>query len=178
LQDAHALTDDPHFVDIDGADNILGYTAAGGGRDGGGDDNFHLSKNSPAIDRGHSWAALAGDLEGPGRSDDPGTANAGTIEYMQTNVGSQFAITGTARNWWSDNGAWTLTLPFAFPFYDASYTSVTVSSVSALRIGSTLTTPTVRTSCWPIGASRRSGITCEPIAPATTSSSIRPPPAR
>jgi hypothetical protein len=140
-QDAHSLIDNPQFVDINGADNILGYTAAGGGHDGGSDDNFHLSKNSPAIDRGHSWAAFPGDIEGPGRSDDPGTANAGSIDYVQSNVGNLFALTGTARNWRSDNSAWTLTLPFAFPFYDASYTSVTVSSEGFLHfagLGSTV----------------------------------------
>src|SRR4030095_5788958 len=93
----------------------------------------HLSKNSPAIDRGHSWAASIGDLEGPGRSDDPGTANAGSSEYMQTNIGSVLPVAGAAKNGRSTNNSWTLTLPFAFPFYDASYTSVVVSSEGFLH---------------------------------------------
>ena len=132
-QDAHALANDPDFVDINGADNILGYTAAGGGRDGGGDDNFHLSKNSPAIDRGHSWAAFPADLEGSGRSDDAGTANAGSNDYVDTNLGNLFAAVGTARNWRSNDSFWTLTLPFAFPFYDTTYTNVVVSSEGFLH---------------------------------------------
>jgi hypothetical protein len=74
-QDANALADDPDLVDIDGADNILGYTAVGGGRDGGDDDNFHLSKNSPAIDRGSPALAPPADIDGFARHDDPGIPN-------------------------------------------------------------------------------------------------------
>ena len=52
---------------------------------------------------------------------------------MDTNLGNLFAAVGTARNWRSNDSFWTLTLPFAFPFYDASYTSVIVSSEGFLH---------------------------------------------
>jgi parallel beta-helix repeat protein len=47
--DAHGGTRDPLFVDADGADNLLGYTA---GADHGLDDDFRLSASSPALDAG------------------------------------------------------------------------------------------------------------------------------
>ena len=76
-QDAHSISADPKFVDLDGADNVLGYTNNGGGYDGGADDNFELSAGSPAIDRGDNAVAPARDLIGASRADDPGTPNSG-----------------------------------------------------------------------------------------------------
>jgi len=74
------------------------------------------------------------DLESMLRADDPGVANAGAPDYVEHGLGgSLFAATGTALGWRSDNTYWTLGLPFAFPFYDASYTSVTVSSEGLLQ---------------------------------------------
>src|SRR4029078_9691199 len=43
-QDAHGVQGDPTFVDIDGADNVLGFASAKGGYDGGRDDNFYRVK--------------------------------------------------------------------------------------------------------------------------------------
>ena len=136
-QDANSLVGDPLFVDIDGADNTLGYAPVGGGfRDGGPDDNFYLSKFSPAIDRGDRWNATATDLEGFGRVDDPGTPNAGRNDYFAAVLGSsQFAATGTAQNWRSNNTYFTYTLPFPFPFYDSAYTTAYVSTEGFLQFG-------------------------------------------
>ncbi len=63
--DAHSISADPDFLDIAGADNILGYAlVAGAYRDGGADDNFYLDAGSPAIDSGDSWLAPADRLLG------------------------------------------------------------------------------------------------------------------
>src|SRR5262249_10902583 len=98
------------------------------------DDNFYRVKFSPAIDRGDSWNAPATDVEGFTRVDDLGTANQGSPDYRESDLGSSlFAATGTAKNWRSDNTAFTLSLPFSFPFYDGSYTSVSVSTEGFLQ---------------------------------------------
>ncbi len=39
-----------------------------------------------------------------------------------------YTITGVAQNWRAHDGVWELTLPFAFPFYDRSYTKVYVNA--------------------------------------------------
>ncbi|MCA9138255.1 MAG: right-handed parallel beta-helix repeat-containing protein, partial [Planctomycetales bacterium] len=75
--DANSLTGDPGFLDIDGADNILGYIADGAGYDGGLDDNFVLTANSIAIDRGDTASAPLFDILGNARVDDPGIINGG-----------------------------------------------------------------------------------------------------
>src|SRR5439155_10990480 len=48
-RDQHSSSLNPLFVDLDGADNLPGYT---GGADHGLDDDFHLQPGSPAIDKG------------------------------------------------------------------------------------------------------------------------------
>ncbi len=53
----HSLYGNPDFVNIQGSDNVLGYSTKGGGYDGGKDDNFHLSAGSPAIDAADPWFA-------------------------------------------------------------------------------------------------------------------------
>ncbi|HEV3340661.1 MAG TPA: LamG-like jellyroll fold domain-containing protein, partial [Pirellulales bacterium] len=129
--DSHSLFTDPRWVDISGADSVLGYTTANGGYDGGVDDNFYLSAGSPAIDRGYSWPALNSDMLGVGRRDDPGTTNAGGPDYVETQLPSSlYSAGGTPQNSHAGTGgsSFTLSLPFAFPFYDGRYTSVTVSS--------------------------------------------------
>ncbi len=72
-QDLNSLVGDPLFVDRNGADNVLGYSTSGA-IDGGADDNFFLTKLSPAIDRGAILVAT--DFYGNARGDDTGTANA------------------------------------------------------------------------------------------------------
>ena len=75
-QDANSLATAAGFVDVNGADNVLGFRAADA-YDGGLDDNFYLRKNSPAIDRGNATLAPPTDREGFPRADDPGTDNFG-----------------------------------------------------------------------------------------------------
>ena len=158
--DANSVEGNPGFVDIDGADNVLGYVAAGGGIDGGLDDNFYRGKNSPAIDRGNSWFAAATDIEGFGRFDDPSIANAGGVDYSVTTLPPAFAATGTATNWRSDDNYWNQAIGFNFPLYGINYTSVNVGSNGLLQFAST--------SPWPgdpsnSTASLNSGIRIAPL---------------
>jgi len=76
-EDAHSSFGNPLFVDIDGADDVLGYTTTGTGYDGGRDDNFYVRRLSPAIDAANSPAGPATDRYGQARVDDPGTTNTG-----------------------------------------------------------------------------------------------------
>jgi hypothetical protein len=122
---------DPLFVDMDGADNVLGYSTLGGGYNGGADDNFYLKKLSPAIDRGDAWNAPTTDIIGANRFDDIGTPNLGSPDYAESNLGSSlFTDMGTAQGWRSNGTYWTLAFPtgFSFPFYGDNYTSVYVST--------------------------------------------------
>jgi Ca2+-binding RTX toxin-like protein len=48
IQDANSLAVDPLFVDIDGADNVLGWSATGDGRD----DDFHLKSTAGSFHGG------------------------------------------------------------------------------------------------------------------------------
>ena len=91
-QDANSLAADPLFVDIDGADNILGYTTAGGGINGGNDDNFHRLQNSPATDRGDSWNASRSISRVPRPQNDTGTINAGPTNVDAERVNLQVSL--------------------------------------------------------------------------------------
>ncbi len=123
-QDARSAEGDPRFVDVDGADNVLGWVASGPGGlpyDGGADDDFYLSAGSPAIDAGHSWFAPTSDAEGSARADDPSTPNAGSPQYAASpSAAGQFARTGT-REARFNNSYFLYNLPFAFPFYGTTY---------------------------------------------------------
>jgi parallel beta-helix repeat protein len=137
-KDANSVAADPSFVDIDGADNVLGYVASGGGQHGGLDDNFYRAKNSPAIDRGSSWNAQATDIEGFVRADDPNTPNQGSPQYYPNQIAPTIfgpASVGTAQNWRADDAGWSLTLPFGFNFYGVTYTTAFVSSNGFLQFG-------------------------------------------
>jgi hypothetical protein len=70
--DAKSTGADPLWVDINGADNVLGYSTQG---NRGTDDNFQLHGGSPAIDHADSPAALPEDMDGFGRVDDSGTVD-------------------------------------------------------------------------------------------------------
>ncbi len=79
--DARSLEGTAAFVDPAGADNILGYTAAGGGFDAGPDDNFFvIGAGSEIIDRGETWKAPRTDILGQGRMEDPGQPNIGAAD--------------------------------------------------------------------------------------------------
>jgi parallel beta-helix repeat protein len=129
----HNVTADPFFVDIDGADNVLGYRSSDQ-FDGGLDDNFYPGKNSPAIDAADSWNAPYADALGYVRFDDPGLANAGTNDYFISQV-TATAPTGTAKNWKSDDTFFTSTIPFNFPFFGTNYTTAYVSTNGFLQVG-------------------------------------------
>ncbi len=132
--DGNSVAANPNFVDINGADNVLGYNPAGEGYDGGLDDNFYIKKDSPAIDRGWSWAGPKVDITGMPRVDDPATVNLGSDDYWEQNLGtSQFALVGVAQNWRSDNYRWSYTIPFSFPFYGVDYTQFYVSTEGFLQ---------------------------------------------
>ena len=135
-RDAHSLSADPLFLDIDGADNVLGEQGVPEGN--GFDDNFGLQAHSPAIDRGETWNASVTDLLNRPRQDDPGTTNAGAPRYVESSLGANlFAATGTAQNWRANDSVFTLTFPagFTFPFYGVNYTSVFVSTNGLLQFG-------------------------------------------
>ena len=139
-QDAHSISANPNFVDIDGADNVLGYTTANNGANDGADDDFYLSAGSPAIDSGYSWSGDSTDIEGIPHTDDPGTPNTGSPDYVPAvQSSSLFTSGGTAQNWNVGSGGtyWTLSLPFTFSFYGVNYTSVNVGSNGMLMLGST-----------------------------------------
>ncbi|MFO1009128.1 MAG: M6 family metalloprotease domain-containing protein [Planctomycetota bacterium] len=58
--------------------------------------------------------------------------------YTFQDLGSQpFALGGTPQNWRSDEQVWSLTLPFAFPYFERNYTKVYVSSNGFLDLAPT-----------------------------------------
>ena len=133
-QDATSIQGDPGFLDVNGADNVLGFTTAGGGFDGGRDDNFFVIAGSPAIDRGDTFAAPPNDITGSPRFDDPNTPNSGTNDYSETDAGAgAMPEVGVAQGWRRDNSSWGLNLPFEFPFYATTFDNVTVSSEGMLH---------------------------------------------
>lgn len=134
-RDLRSVEGDAEFVDIDGPDNVLGWTAASGGRDGGADDNFFITAGSPAIDRANVYLAPATDITGSPRIDDPGMINSGRPVLVE-NVLSQslFVAGGVAQNLRSTNNARFLTLPFAFPIFGETVTTLYVSTEGYLEL--------------------------------------------
>ncbi|NBB78443.1 MAG: PKD domain-containing protein, partial [Verrucomicrobia bacterium] len=129
--DANSIFADPAFFDKDGADDIFAYVEIGGSLvDGGIDDNFHLLKNSPAIDRGFFLDTPVVDLEGDSRKDDPGTANQGSDRYDPTLQASQLFQTGSGDSQFmrGDDGSYFYGLPFDFSFFGKTYDRLEISS--------------------------------------------------
>ena len=130
-------TGNPDFVNMDGANGILGGPASAVGA--GADDDFELQKGSPAIDAANWYVAPASDLLGQPRDTDPGTSpktGVGYPLYVQTNGAAIAppAISGmTSLGLNSAGGVISYTLPFSFSLYDTSYTKVTVSSQGYLQ---------------------------------------------
>jgi hypothetical protein len=136
LQDQNSVAGDPLFLDIDGSDNVFAYDPSGNGYDGGRDDNFYLSAFSPAIDRADEWAAPLTDIFGSGRVDDPAVPNLGSPDYVVADLGSNdFTNTGISQGWRLNDTYRTLNFPpgFTFPFYESSYSSVSVSTEGFLK---------------------------------------------
>ncbi|MCB2027589.1 MAG: right-handed parallel beta-helix repeat-containing protein, partial [Rhodoferax sp.] len=95
-KDADSKYGDPLFLDIDGADNILGERELVAGN--GFDDNFGLRANSAAIDAGNMYFAPPTDIDGLARRDDPSTANTGDGLPLYVATAQPFAnfpLTGT-----------------------------------------------------------------------------------
>ncbi|MGA2254402.1 MAG: right-handed parallel beta-helix repeat-containing protein, partial [Thermoguttaceae bacterium] len=135
-QDAHSLSANPQFVNITGADDLLGYTQVNGiYADYGEDDNFYLSAGSPAIDRGDSWTAPLTDIQGFTRQDDPGTPNQGSPDYFPAAASPQpaFPSGGTLLSFGTNNFSYAYTLPFSFSFYGQTYTKVYLASDGFLQ---------------------------------------------
>jgi hypothetical protein len=61
-QELHGLAVDPQFIDVDGADNVLGY----GNTDGGADDDFRVSSTSLTIDAGDPSSYFLGEPQANG----------------------------------------------------------------------------------------------------------------
>ncbi len=58
------------------------------------------------------------------------------VPYYESDLGTNaFAEVGTARNWKSDEGSWTLSLPFDFPYYNDMYDEVRVSPNGMMFFG-------------------------------------------
>jgi parallel beta-helix repeat protein len=132
--DAQSLFGDPLFIDKDGRDNLSGFAVATG--DSGRDDNYYVSKNSPAIDSGDSWKGPVTDLFGQVRRDDPGTVNTGSLDYIATGLGSSgFTSTGSSMFLSSANSYTSFTLSTPFPFYGQNYTTVYVTTEGYLVLG-------------------------------------------
>ena len=132
-QDTSSIESDPLFIDIDGADGILGYQPSEIHVNNGADDNFVLAKNSPAIDAGYSWMAASGDTT----HDDPGVANTGSADYYPVvSQKEDFAETGTAMNWQSSDRVYPYSLPFNFELYGVSYSTIYISTSGNIQFGS------------------------------------------
>ncbi|MEO1525824.1 MAG: right-handed parallel beta-helix repeat-containing protein [Planctomycetota bacterium] len=137
-----SLEADPDFIDIDGADNTIGYDPlanSGNGYDGGLDDNFIVRKDSPTIDRGNGNFATGTDIQGSPRLDDPDTANVGAPQFSsETDLGSNLFDDdgGIAQNWRGFGSRWNYLLPFTFNYAGADYNDVWVSASGFLQFGS------------------------------------------
>ena len=137
-----SLEADPDFIDIDGADNVIGYDPlanSGNGYDGGLDDNFIVRKNSPTIDRGNGIFATTTDIQGSPRLDDPDSTNVGTPQLSaEADLGSSLfnSSAGVAQNWRSFGARWNYALPFTFNYAGVDYNDVWVSSSGFLQFGS------------------------------------------
>ncbi|MBT9456787.1 MAG: right-handed parallel beta-helix repeat-containing protein, partial [Burkholderiaceae bacterium] len=126
-QDAGSKAGNPMFLDIDGADNVLGDKGVTTG--GGSDDNFGLRAGSAAIDAGSMWTGTGLDIEGRPRRDDPSTANTGEglpLYVGSAMGGSSFANVGTKLPLRHTDSSALVNLPFEFTFYGKTYTSVRV----------------------------------------------------
>ncbi|MEO6842783.1 MAG: right-handed parallel beta-helix repeat-containing protein [Bradyrhizobium sp.] len=139
LLDAGSREGNPDFIDIAGADNVLGGpdTALGGGQD----DNFTPGKNSPAIDASDAFLQLATDFLGQSRHDDPATANVGIGQpvYDPTVVTATTIPTGTVLSGsegYAGNYA-AYTLPFKFNFYGLGYSTIYISPTGAIFFSQT-----------------------------------------
>ncbi|MEX0330647.1 MAG: right-handed parallel beta-helix repeat-containing protein [Puniceicoccaceae bacterium] len=130
-RDSQSIFGDPIFFDMSGADDVQAYRDVDGiFIDGGEDDNYHIQKLSPAIDRGHTWWTSKIDLEGDSRLDDPGVVDIGDDRYViDFSEGSLFdGDRGIAQGWTVRWSKYTFDLPFEFTFFGDTHTQIEVST--------------------------------------------------
>jgi Ca2+-binding RTX toxin-like protein len=129
--DVRSTTGSADFLDIDGADNVLGDGP--GARDTGRDDNFGLRRQSPAIDGANAYLSPMLDVEGRPRRQDAGTVDTGEgwPLYVPATAGVSDAAPRageTSLNLRSSN-TWTeQSLGFGFTLYGQTYTRVAVNT--------------------------------------------------
>jgi parallel beta-helix repeat protein len=90
-RDANSLSVEPNFIDVDGADNLLGWTQPdqlSAFADFGSDDNFGLRAGSPMIDAANGDVGVTTDAENLGRVDDLGTINTGFGTFKFYDIGA------------------------------------------------------------------------------------------
>ncbi|MBI3867660.1 MAG: right-handed parallel beta-helix repeat-containing protein, partial [Verrucomicrobia bacterium] len=99
-KDANSMNTDPLFTDLNGSDNLLGWTQPDPQSqfaDFGRDDNVHLRGKSPAVDAANSDLGTSLDLEANARVDDLGTPNTGAGVYRFFDLGA-FEFTGSSSD--------------------------------------------------------------------------------
>ncbi|MBI1396537.1 MAG: tandem-95 repeat protein, partial [Betaproteobacteria bacterium] len=130
--DARSVAGSPDYLDIDGADNVLG-TQAGILVGSGFDDNFGLRRGSIAIDAGNAYVAPATDIEGRPRRDDAGTVDSGEgwPLYVPAGAGASDVAARAgevALGLRSGNSNSLQNLGFGFTLYGQTYTQVSVNT--------------------------------------------------
>ncbi len=133
---ARSIAANPAFLDINGADNVLG--GVDGLLGGGADDNFNLDALSAAIDAGTAYGELLRDFFDRARSDDPTTANTGEGYdlFVETPAAGVFDTTAGLISGLSSSGNWSQqALPFTFTYYGTAYSTVRVTTEGYLVFG-------------------------------------------
>ena len=134
--DSNSYNSEPQFVDPNGADDVLGYSARGD-FDGGEDDNFELRAGALAIDRANEYYQPETDQLGRERIDDLAIANQGKRLTEDTLNTSLFSDNGASQGWSADANVWRYNFQngFRFEFYDRIYSSVFVTTEGYLHFG-------------------------------------------
>ncbi len=98
--------------------------------------------NSPQIVTTTIPSGRVGDVYGPVQLDFSGGqpetvwSLVTDLDYIESDLGSSmFTESGVAKSWHKDEGFWLYNLPFAFPFYGQSYTSVRVRPNGFINMG-------------------------------------------
>ena len=123
--DQNSVHANPQFLDVDGADNVLGYATV----DSGADDNFTLSSGSPAIDQSPPWYTPESDRLGNRRQDDFGKVSLVKGDYEERLSGKNaYAAVGEIQAHGGDDEHLSVGFDgFTFPFYDYHFDSVNVT---------------------------------------------------
>jgi Ca2+-binding RTX toxin-like protein len=142
-QNQHSLEGNPKFIDIDGADNVLGGADTGLG--GGADDNFTPGKLSPAIDAANADLMSLFDLFGQGRHDDPAVANTGAGTAAYYDIGA-IEFQGASSDATAPTFVSGTNLPAEGASTDAAFASITLRFSEAVDRSSALSASNYRLS--------------------------------